>query len=258
MMENQSDDSRIKVKSLYKSLQLLSLFDQTHPERGITELAELSGMLKSSVHNIVSTFEAYRVLKRDPKTGKYQLGTRVLEFSNAYSASNTIDATLKPYMDDLSEQIGEVLHLAIPDQDRIVYVRSSLPKSMLNSFRHIRGVTADMYCTGVGKAMLAYMPKEIIEKVASSKMIAYTQNTITSRDRLLEELEEIREQGYAIDNMEHEYGVKCVSVPIFNSLGVLVGAVSATGPSLRMTSEKLSQYSKLLIELSQNVKYQLV
>lgn len=257
MPEINMDDSKIKVKSLYKSIQLLAFFDQAHVERGITELAELSGMLKSSVHNIVSTFEVCRILKRNPKTGKYQLGTRVLEYANVYSASNPIDVTLKPYMDSAAELIGETIHLAIRDRTKVLYVRSSVPRSQLNGFQHICGVTADMYCTGVGKAMLAFMPAEVIEEVVAGEMPRYTDNTITTRQELLKELGEIREHGYAIDNMEHEYGIKCVGVPIFSTNNELLGAISATGPSPRFTHDKIEEYSKLLMGIAHTAKSQL-
>ncbi len=257
MPENTITDSRIKVKSLYKSMQLLSYFDQTHPERGISELAELSGMLKSSVHNSVSTFEACRVLCRNPKTGKYQLGTKVLEYANAYSANNTIDMILQPYMDELAEQIGETIHFAIHDRIKVVYIRTAVPASQLSGFRSIRGTTADMHCTGVGKAMLAFLPEPIIEEAAAN-LTQYTQNTIATRQELLKELNEIREQGYAIDNMEHEYGVKCVAVPLFNTQNELQGAISATGPSLRFTPDKILEYSQRLAAIAHAVRDQLV
>ena len=249
-----NEDKRIKVKSLYKSMQLLALFDQAHPERGITELAELSGMLKSSVHNIVSTFEACNVLARNPVSGKYQLASKVLEYAYAYSITNTIDVVMKPLMDQLADEIGETVLLAIPDHGKVVYSRSSVPRSQMETFRHVRGVTAAMYCTGIGKAMLAYLPQEVFDEVAAKPMPAFTANTITTKQALAQELEQIRRQGYSVDNMEHEFGIKCVAVPLFNTKGKLVGAVSITGPSPRFSKQKVEEYSQKLLQIAQLAK----
>jgi DNA-binding IclR family transcriptional regulator len=107
-----------------------------------------------------------------------------------------------------------------------------------------------MYCTGVGKAILAYLPQDILDQVAANGFEKYTPNTITDIVSLKKELSSIRERGYAIDNMEHEYGIKCVAVPVKNIRGEIVGGFSISGPSLRFGDQKLSEYANLLTSMS--------
>lgn len=250
------DIDGVKVKSLYKAVKLLDYFDSKNPERGITELAELTGMLKSSVHNIVSTFEVCGILKRNPKTGKFMLGTKVLELSNVYSSNNSLEATLKPYMQTLVDMSGETVYLAIAEPPRVIYLDSAI-SSQLNAQKYIRGVSAPMYCTGIGKAILAYLEEKDVKAVIENGMPQFTPYTLTTEKALRDELEIIRSCGYSIDNMEHEYGVKCVAVPLFNMHGNIIAGLSITGPSPRFTAEKQREYSQILKSISASVKDQL-
>ena len=252
-IENNSD---VKVKSLYKAIKILDCFDSTHPERGITELAEMTGMLKSSIHNIASTFAACGILKKNPKTGKFALGTKVLELSNVYSINNTLETTMKPYMQNLATESGETVYLAIPETPRVIYMDSAV-SNQLNAQKYIRGVSAPMYCTAIGKAILAFLDEENIDIVIKNGLEKFTPYTIITEKDLRKELALIKKQGYAIDNMEHEYGVKCVSVPLFNMTGNVIAGLSITGPSPRFTAEKQREYSEILKNIAATVKAQL-
>ena len=120
------------------------------------------------------------------------------------------------------------------------------------------GEHAQMHCTGLGKAMLAYLPEEKQRAYAARKLEPYTDYTITDGDALMKELRETRQRGYAIDNMEHEFGVKCVAVPVLGRNGQVVAGVSITGPSLRFYDERIQSLAKELqnkIRELQNILY---
>lgn len=254
MSEKQPVDS-VKIKSLYKAVQLLSYFDVEHSERGVSELAELSGMLKSSTHNILSTFEACGILKRASRGGKYLLGPKVLELARCYSAHNTIESMLKPYMDALANRIGERVYLAIPEQDRVVYIQAAYPAGAMElAAQSIRGASAPMYCTGVGKAMLAYLPESAIPEPEDGAFARFTPNTLTTAQALRADLELVRERGYALDNMEHEYGVRCVGAALRDKRGAVVGGLSISGPSLRIAPERDAEYGAYLVEIAEALK----
>ena len=120
----------IKVKSLHRSLTILEYFDRDHPERGISEIVRASGMLKSTVYNIVSTFTKCGYLEKNPATGKYRLGTKILELSNVFQNSDEKPKILKPSMDRLAEECNATVYFAIPAQAEAMYVYSSHPKGM--------------------------------------------------------------------------------------------------------------------------------
>ena len=147
-------------------------------------------------------------------------------------------------MDMLAEQTGENIFFAVPKDTNVLYIEASTPAASMQSIS-ISGVTAPMYCTGIGKAMLAESGETVIHDAISKPLVSYTQYTIVAPEQLLEELETVRKNGYAIDNMEHEFGVKCVGVPIIKNKK-LVGGLSISGPSLRFSDEKIEEYARLL------------
>ncbi len=116
------------------------------------------------------------------------------------------------------------------------------------------GLKAPKYCTGIGKAILAYESEEMVEEVIKEGMVSFTDQTITDGEKLKEELKCVREKGYAVDNMEHEYGVKCVAVPIRNGENKVVAACSITGPSPRFTPQRIDELEKLLKQYAQMLR----
>lgn len=249
----QITDNDIKVKSLYKSLKLLDFFTDQNPERGISELAELSGILKSSVHNIMSTFEKCGFVEKNQKTGKYRLGLKILALSNVISQTNDFKQIIKPYLDALAAKTGETVFAATPYGTNIIYIASAFPNNAISA-RSIQGVIAPMYCTSIGKAILAYKPEALVELVIKNGLHRFTENTITDPDEFRKEIELTRRRGYSIDNMEHEFGIKCVGTPVFDSSGEVVAAISLTGPSLRFSDEKISEYAILLNETCNEIR----
>lgn len=237
----------IKVKSLYKALRVLDCFTVDRPELGITEISSLLGLYKSNVHNIVDTFVKAGYLERNPENEKYRLGLKILELGHVISSSINFRRMILPYMQELADLTGETVYLGIPSEGEVIYLDSASPKTQLNP-RSMLGVKAPLYCTGIGKAMLAYLPEEWVDSVLDKGLAPYTENTITDREKLLEELKIIRSRGYSIDNMEHEYGIKCIGMPVLNKKKQVTAGISISGPSLRFDEAKIKSYAIQLRE----------
>ncbi len=250
------DEQTPKVKSLYKALKLLDLFDAAHPERGINELAEASGMLKSSAYNIMSTFRQCGVIEKSPQTGKYRLGKKILQLANTLLNTDQLRQSTKPYMDSLARECGEVVYLARPDAPQIIYLDSSYPPGSMFA-RVISGLSAEMYCTGLGKAMLAFMGDDVLVTVVQAGLPRCTPYTITNPDALRDDLEATRARGYSIDNMEHEYGIRCVGVPLRNYHGDVVAGLSISGPSLRVMDDRVTFFADKLLRAAAELQPQL-
>ena len=246
-------ESDIKVKSLYKAIKLLDCFSVTSPERGISELAEMTGMLKSTVHNIVTTFEKCRILEKIPDNNKYRLGLKILQLGNSFLATNDLRNNIKPFLDRISNISSENVYFVVLSDDEVLYLDAVYPNAFTTG-RTVTGKKAPLFCTGVGKAILANLIPEDIKRIISEGMPRFTPNTITDENKLMEELALIKSRGYAIDNMEHEYGIKCVAVPLFNSRGNVVAAISVSGPSLRFSDDKINEYAELLLKVSEDIK----
>lgn len=238
---------QVKVKSLYKAIQLLFYFTGEDKELGVTQLAQKSGVLKSTVYNVLATYEACGIVERNPRTNKYRLGLKILELSNQFYRNSDIRQVMRPYMDKLAAQSGESVYLAARQDLEIIYMDAAFPPDSVGG-RNMVGVRAPAYCTGIGKAILAFEPEELWERVIESGLTPYTANTITDGEALRRELKEIRARGYAVDNMEHEFGVKCVAAPVRNYEGGVLAAVSVSGPSLRFPEERMEQLAGILLD----------
>ena len=247
-------EDNIKVKSLYKALILLDYFAGDKTEWGITELSKESGVLKTTVYNILSTYEAYGILEHDLKTNKYKLGYKILELSNQLYRNNDIRLMIRPIMEELEKETGENIYLAKLYQNEVIYLEALFSMGGISG-RNIVGIKAPAYCTGIGKAQLAFQPEEVIDDIIAEGLTPYTDTTITNGEELKKELELIRKRGYAVDNMEHEYGVRCVAAPIYDYEGNVIAACSISGPSLRFTKEKEEKYAQLLLDKIRNCRY---
>lgn len=251
------NEAEVKVKSLQKALEILNCFTKKN-SWGVTEISEQLDLNKSNVHNILSTFKAMGYLDQDDESGRYKLGLSVYSLCYSLGQNLSIGSVAAPYLQELADMAGERVYLAIPHEQEILYVTSAYPKTSIDLMRPIMGEHAQMHCTGLGKAMLAYLPEEKQRAYAARKLEAYTDYTITDGDALMKELRETRQRGYAIDNMEHEFGVKCVAVPVLGRNGQVVAGVSITGPSLRFYDERIQSLAKELqnkIRELQNILY---
>lgn len=246
-------EQEYKVKSLAKAVRLLECFSIQKPELGITEIAQMLDLQKSTVHNIASTFETLGYLSQNKETGKYYLGVKLLQFSYIVNNHMGFHKFFLPYMKQITNELHENVYLGIPHEGEVLYIECCYPNEA-NGGRSILGEHAPMYCTGLGKAMLAFLPESKQQAYAKQPMERFTKNTIVTSDALLEELTQIRARGYSIDNMEHEYGITCVGMPIFGNDRRVVAAISVSGPSLRFDSDTLVRHAarmKVILEPTQ-------
>ncbi len=249
---------RIKVKSLYKALLILEEFMETDTFLGVNQIAESLMLPKSTVSNVLSVYESRGFVERDAHSGKFKLGLKALELSNHTYQTNDVRRILQPYMQELGRYSMENVLLATYNDCEVVYIGAVHEERSTFSGRYLIGVRAPAYCTGIGKAMLAFLGPEEQRRVAEKGLRPFTENTIVDADRLAEELERIRRQGYAVDNMEHEFGIKCVGVPVRNAEGEVIAGLSISGPSLRMSEEKIREYSVQLMEAANKASAMLI
>jgi len=236
------------VKSLVRAIAVLESFSTAEPELGVSEIANRLKMQKSTIHNILATFQAAGYVMKNPENSKYSLGLKVLHLGYIVNSRLGLREQFVPVMKQIANQAGEVCYLGILDEMEVLYLEAAYPSTQVQG-RNILGERAPLYCTGLGKAMLAHLPQEDVDRVLSVPMKAFTRCTVTDPVVLRNELEEIRANGYAMDNMEHEFGVRCVAVPFFASNGRVMGAVSVSGPSPRFDPETVVRDAELIAGL---------
>ncbi|RMF77344.1 MAG: IclR family transcriptional regulator [Chloroflexi bacterium] len=226
-------------------------------EKGLTapQVAKEVGMSRPTVYRLLTTLEYKGYVSEIGH--EYRLGTKVLNLAGVLLESMNLPRLAEAYLRQVSEISGETAYVSILDGTAILYV------SKVESTQSVRsncalGTRNPLHCTSMGRAILANLPederREILDNITFTR---FTENTITDRAQLEEELDVIRRRGYAIDNMEIEDGVRCVGAPIFDHTGRAFAAMSLSGPAFRLSIDRLHELSGLVINASQTISRKL-
>ena len=228
------------VQSIERAISILRCFTVRKPELKLSEIAEMVDLNISTVHGIVMTLKQNGFLEQSEGYQKYRLGYTLIELGDRAANSLDIMKLAPEIIESLSRIIEETVHIAVLDQMEVIYILKEESTQSMRIYTAI-GSRNPAHCTGVGKAMLAYLSPETLEAIIPEKMDRYTPNTITLKSELLKELATIRENGYSFDNEEIINGLTCVAAPVFDHTGKARYAVSISGPTLRMTKEKIRE-----------------
>ncbi|MEH6993941.1 IclR family transcriptional regulator [Neobacillus drentensis] len=245
------------VKSVSRALDIIALVGMKKGGLGVTEIANQIDINKSSVFRTLSTLVQYGYIEQDVETGKYKLGYKFLDISSKLLESIDIRSEAKPFLKELENKTNEVIHLVVYDQAEVVYIEKLEGTETLRTHSKV-GKRAPMHCTSVGKAILAHLPENDVLSILDGKGMPYhTDHTITSIEAILQELKQIRQRGYALDLEENEYGITCIAAPVFDHLGKVVAAVSISGPTTRMTKDRLTHLGPIMIQTSHQLSARL-
>ncbi|MBP3040629.1 IclR family transcriptional regulator [Bacillaceae bacterium Marseille-Q3522] len=245
------------VKSVSRALDIIALVSLKNGGLGVTEISKQMDINKSSVYRILSTLVRYGYVEQDMETGRYKLGYTFLEISSKLLDSIDLRAEAKPFLKELEKETNEVIHLVVYDQGEVVYIEKLEGNEMLRMHSRV-GKRAPMHCTSVGKAILAHLPEKAVSDILERKGFpVHTDKTITKKDVFLKELAKVRQRGYALDLEENEYGIICIAAPIFDHLGKVAAAVSISGPTIRMTQERLQKLKPRMMETGKQISARL-
>ncbi|PWJ15086.1 IclR family transcriptional regulator [Jannaschia seohaensis] len=215
-----------------------------------SEVMDQSPYPKATTYRLLQTLTNQGMLRLDPDSGTYAPGMRLVRMAHAAWAQSSLAPIAQPYLDELSEAVGETVHLAQLDGAQVLYVDKRNATTRVPMYSDA-GKVGPAYCTGVGKAMLAFLPEaELAPVLAQQSWHRFTPNTITTPEAMRAELAEIRAAGHAYDREEHEPGIRCIAMPVLSAKGRVQGAVSVTTngpgplddylPALRAAVTKIS------------------
>jgi DNA-binding IclR family transcriptional regulator len=215
------------------------------PELGVTALARLVGVNKSTVYRILTTLKSHRFVSQNPVTGKYALGIRAFEVGAAVANRFGLLERASPEMELLAQRFNETVNLAVLDQSEIVYLHKIESSEPLRLGLRV-GTRVPAYCSALGKVLLASLdPHDLAEwlaKVAShGRFEVYTPRTISDSSALAGELEAIRRRGYSVDDEEYRAGIRCVAAPVHDHMRRPIAAVSVAGPAFRLTMTRVTE-----------------
>lgn len=244
MNEKTTTGSEVINQSVQRACHILSLFNAYRNKWTMKEIAEACGVTPTTVLPILRSLEAAGYLERDQKTKQYRLGLLFVEKGNIVVSGLDLREQAADIIRGLSNRFKVNSHLGILDGCEVIYIDryAAVMHTLSASFI---GRRVPVYCTAMGKAMLANLESnEIYQTVEKIKFIQYTNNTITDRVSLMQELNKVKKQGYSVDDAEFQMGGFCIGAPVFDSTNTVAGAISA---SVTNTPENMSRINELIM-----------
>jgi DNA-binding IclR family transcriptional regulator len=243
------------ISSLAKGIKILELLSD-NDTLSVTEIAKLMKINRASSHRFLSTLKELGYVDQD-ENSKYHLEFKLLSLGIKLLDRFEIRKIAQPFLQELSSKFNETINLGFFNGKAMMTIDKIDSTQILRMDAAVGG-TEPAYCTSFGKAILAYLPEPDLEKyLENMEFEAYTPNTITSKKMLREELLQIREKGYSIDNEEFTIGLRCIGAPIFNYDGQAQFALSISGPAIRFDNKRIDAMQKELRIISSRLSEKL-
>ncbi len=231
--------SKPPVQSIDRALALIEILSRQPKGLPLGELADAAGLHVSTVHRLLGALSAWGYVEKDGETGRYRLTARLFEVGSRVMGGRNLLSVSRPFLERLADRTGETVHLVARHRDEVVYLWKESPEQGVVCMSFHVGMHNPMYCTGVGKSILAYLPQWEREGIwRRCRPVPRTEHTICSYTEMEKELERVREAGWAVDQEENEPGVVCVAAPVFDFSGTPVGAVSVSGPARELDTAR--------------------
>jgi DNA-binding IclR family transcriptional regulator len=228
------------LKSLAKVMRVLGCFSTVNRSLSLTELCAATGYPRSTTHRLVSSMRDVGLLDQERQRDRYRLGLKLFELGNIVLANMDL------HREALSQISGQIVHLALFDgRQAIVIHRANSTSDGATPLTLIEA--APVHCTSVGKAVLAFQPPEVIDSVIQAGLKRFTDKTITSARKLHAELAQIRRRGYAVDDGEHQPGLRCIGAPIRDNSGRVIAGVSVSGPAWKIPTAEIEGLAQIVM-----------
>ena len=240
------------LKSLTKVVRVLDAFSTLNRTLSLTDICRVTGFPKSTTHRLLASMREAGLLDQDEQRDRYRLGMKLFELGNIVLANMELHREARPFVDALTRQGGQAVHLAVFDGRRAIVIhRADASADKAASPTMIE--QAPVHCTSVGKAILAYQPEPVIQRIIDAGLARFTESTITEPAALHQELQKIRERGYAIDEGEHQPGLRCVGAPIRDRSARVIAGISITGPAWRLPLTEVEGIAKLVVHYARSI-----
>src|SRR6202030_1844094 len=242
-MPQPSDSPSVAVE---RALAMLESVAQEPEGLSNADISRKLKIPKSSASYILRTLEKQGYLNREPESGRYRVGLKVLSLSRGALSGLDVREVALPVMRRLMEQTNLTCHLAILDGHDAVYIEKVEPQGFIKMDTWV-GRRMRVHATSVGKALVAHIPQQRLEKILREQgMEKRTPKTITTLPRLLKELEKVRTQGYAVDDEANNLGARCVAAPIFGEHGSIEAALGLSGTTQQVSPHTMPRILEAL------------
>lgn len=240
------------IQSLDRGLTVLSIIARKN-SAGVSELAAELGVDKSTVSRMLDTLKHHDMVQVDSETGKYRLGFRILHLGELLKSNLNVIAIARPSLLQLSADLRESVHLCAYNNNR-VYVMDQVRSDKNYNLSATVGMAEPFHCSAVGKCILAYRRPDTLSMLLENYIfVRHTDKTITDRETLLQHLDKIRTQGYAVDDEELTPGVRCLAVPVFDYRGSVRYSIGVSGPRSVINPVTIETYIQQMALTAQRV-----
>lgn len=239
------------LSSVRNALHILQTFTYDEPVIGVSEFSRRLSMNKSTVHRTLQTLLEEGFVRRTDD-GRYALGLKLWELGSRMVHGLQLREVAHPIMEELRNETGETVHLAILDGAEVVYVHRLESRAGLTLFRRL-GFRMPVHTTSSGKAILAFSPPEVVDAVIEAGLPPRGPATLTDPDAFRAALQQLRETGVIVSVDESEAGAVSVGAPVFDHTGGVVGGLSVVGPSQRFTPDNIERFTRLVAEAGRQI-----
>lgn len=232
------------VQSVDRALSIIETLSEHPNGMGLINISNNLHLPKSTTHRLLKSLISRDFVYQNEEDEKYYLSLKLAKISANLIDNIDIRKSARPYLENLSSTINEVVHLCVLDGHEVVYIDKVESSRTIRMYSQI-GKRALLHCTGVGKMILSGLDAEHVDEIINkTNLPKFTNNTLVTREALLTELDTIQEQGYSLDKEEHETGIYCIAAPIYDYTEKIVAGISVSGPINRVKSNIDSGYYK--------------
>lgn len=246
-MDRTSTTNNDSVAGVMRTMAILEALGAIERDSGVSEIAQQLDMSKSTVYRFLQTLKGLGYVIQD-EDDRYRLSVRLFELGAKSLPQLDLVREADPAMRHINALTGESVHLGILEAGNIVYVHKLDSSYNLRMYSRV-GLRAPLYCTGIGKVLMAWLEEsEVIKHLQGETFTPRTANTLPNIEAYLEELAQIRVNGYGEDREEFEANMRCLSVPVFNRMGVVIAGMSVSFPCFRFQEDLKASYVRELLE----------
>ncbi|MEH7179988.1 IclR family transcriptional regulator [Neobacillus vireti] len=238
---------------LIKAASILDFLSEKKEAQPLNVIAQETGLTSSTASKILDTLQMIGYVKKHPETKKFELGSAIIKYANNYLANLDISKISYPYLKELQNNLDETIHLGILEGDEILTVNKLETNKPIVCLNSRIGLSKPLYCSAMGKAVLAEMPEdEQLAYLSRVELKALTENTITDHETLLKQLHDVKRNGYAIDDSEAEKDVYCIGVSLRMN-NQTYGAFSVSVPFYRITPAVKDEIVQAILKTKENI-----
>ncbi|MDO9085245.1 MAG: IclR family transcriptional regulator [Anaerolineaceae bacterium] len=245
------------IRAVERALDVLLCFSSETPELSMTQISEMIGINKSTVHRLLATLQAKRFVERDVATGLYSPGNRLIQLAFLTLEKNDLHEIAAPYMQRLNDMHLETITLSILDDKDMVYI------AVLESPQRVKlaakpGQRLPAFCTASGKVVIAYSPEDVVQLIFEEGFRKYTSSTISTRETMLHILDLVRQRGFAYSEQEYEEGINAVAAPILDKKNRPLAAIAVAGPTYRLPVERMMEIGPTVAAVAKEISKEIL